>query len=132
FQNNFKYQNWDLSIFLTARWGQMLLNNLITRYDPTTGVGNSPDDIDYWTPENPGAYLPRPGLHSSTSGYIGFDALKYVDGSYFKIRNITLGYSLPKNFTKRLSMERFRFYATANNPFIFTKSKLLKYQDPES
>ncbi len=132
FQNNFKYQNWDLSIFLTARWGQMLLNNLITRYDPTTGVGNSPDDIDYWTPENPGAYLPRPGLHSSTSGYIGFDALKYVDGSYFKIRNITLGYSLPKNFIKRLSMERFRFYATANNPFIFTKSKLLKYQDPES
>ncbi|WP_237241853.1 SusC/RagA family TonB-linked outer membrane protein [Sphingobacterium sp. B29] len=132
FQNNFKYNNWDLSVFLTARWGQMLSSNLITRYDPTTGVGNSPDDIDYWTPENPDAYLPRPGLHSSTSGYIGFDALKYVDGSYFKIRNITLGYSLPKSFIKRLSMERFRFYATANNPFIFTKSNLLKYQDPES
>ncbi|WP_437919084.1 SusC/RagA family TonB-linked outer membrane protein [Sphingobacterium sp. LRF_L2] len=131
-QNNVTYKDFDASIFVTARWGQMISSNLITRYNPTTSEANSPDDIDYWTPENPNAYLPRPGLHSTTSGYIGFDALKYVDGSYFKIRNITLGYSLPKGLTKRLAMQRFRIYATANNPFIFTKSDLLKYQDPES
>jgi TonB-linked SusC/RagA family outer membrane protein len=131
-QNNFKYKNFDASIFLTARWGQMISSNLITRYDPTTGVGNSPDDIDYWTPENQGAYLPRPGIHSSAAGYLGFDALKYVDGSYLKIRNITLGYSLPKSVLSKFSMQRLRFYATAGNPFIFTKSKQLKYQDPEA
>lgn len=131
-QNNFKYKNFDASIFLTARWGQMLSSNLITRYNPTTSVGNSPDDIDYWTPENPAAYLPRPGLHSSTSGYIGFDALKYVDGSYFKIRNITLGYTLRQSVLSRFSMQKLRFYATAGNPFIFAKSKYLKYQDPEA
>lgn len=132
FQNNFKYKDFDASIFVTARWGQMISSNLITRYDPTTGVGNSPDDIDYWTPENTSAYLPRPGLHSATSGYIGFDALKYVDGSYFKIRNITLGYSLPQGLMKKLTMQKIRFYATANNPFIFAKSDQLKYQDPEA
>lgn len=131
-QNNFVYKNFDASIFLTARWGQMIASNLITRYDPTTGVGNSPDDSDYWTPENPGAYLPRPGLYSTTSGYVGFDALRYVDGSYIKVRNITLGYTLPQQLSKKVAMQRFRVYATANNPFIFTKSNLLKYQDPES
>ena len=131
-QNTFQYRNFDLNVFVTARWGQMISSNLITRYNPTTSEGNSRDDIDYWTPENPGGYLPRPGLHSSTSGYIGFDALKYVDGSYFKIRNMTLGYSLPAALTQRWSMQKLRVYATANNPFIFTKSDLLKYQDPES
>jgi len=131
-QNNFKYKNFDASILVTARWGQMLRNNMITRYDPTTGVGNSPDDIDYWTPENPGAYLPRPGIHSSAAGYLGFDALKYVDGSYLKIRNITVGYTLPKSILSKFSMQKLRFYATAGNPFIFTKSDQLKYQDPEA
>lgn len=130
-QNNFIYKNWDASIFVTARWGQMIASNLITRYNPLLNTGNSPDDLDYWTPENPGAYLPRPGLYSTTSGYIGFDALKYVDGSYFKIRNITLGYNLPQNVIKKIAMQRVRLYTTANNPFIFSKSKLLKYQDPE-
>ncbi|HET8830150.1 MAG TPA: SusC/RagA family protein, partial [Pelobium sp.] len=130
-QNNFTYKNFDASLFITARWGQMISSNLITRYNPTTGTGNSPDDIDYWTPENTGAYLPRPGLYSSTSGYIGFDALKYVNGSYVKIRNITLGYTLPERISNKVAMQKFRIYATAGNPFIFTKSKLLKYQDPE-
>ncbi|KGE14989.1 SusC/RagA family TonB-linked outer membrane protein [Sphingobacterium deserti] len=131
-QNNLRYKNWDASIFFTARWGQMVSSNLITRYNPTTADGNSPDDSDYWTPENPGAYLPRPGLHATASGYIGFESLKYVDGSYFKIRNITLGYTLPESIAKRAAMQRFRIYATANNGFIWTKSDLLKYQDPES
>jgi TonB-linked SusC/RagA family outer membrane protein len=130
-QNNFTYKNWDASVFLTARWGQMIESNLITRYNPIFNAINSPDDLDYWTPENPGAYLPRPGLYPATSGYIGFNALKFVDGSYFKIRNITLGYSLPANLAKKVAMQRLRVYATANNPFIFTKSSLLKYQDPE-
>lgn len=131
-QNTFKYGNLDLVILITGRWGQMIASDLITRYDPTTGTGNSPDDINYWTPENQGGYLPRPGIHSSTSGYIGFDALKYVDGSYLKLRNITLGYSFPEKVIKRLNMHKLRAYFTANNPFIYTKNELLKYQDPET
>lgn len=131
-QNTFKYGNVDLVLLITGRWGQMISSNLITRYDPTAGVGNSPDDVDYWTPENTGGYLPRPGLHSSASGYIGFDALKYVDGSYLKLRNVTLGYTFSSAAIKRLTMQKLRIYFTANNPFILTKSKLLKYEDPET
>jgi len=131
-QNTFQYKNFDLVVLVTGRWGQMMASNLITRYDPTTGVGNSPDDINYWLPENPNGYLPRPGLHSATSGYIGFSALKYVDGSYLKLRNVTLGYTLPKSALDHLHIQRLRLYATANNPYIYTKSKLLKYQDPET
>jgi len=131
-QNTFTYGNFDLVLLITGRWGQMIASEMITRYDPTTGTGNSPDDIDYWTPENTGAYLPRPGIHSSTSGYIGFDALKYVDGSFLKLRNVTLGYSFTEKLISRWHMHKLRAYFTANNPYIYTKSKLLKYQDPET
>lgn len=130
-QNSFTYKGFDATIFIMARWGQMLENKLITRYDPTLGVGNSPDDSDYWTPENTGAYLPRPGIHANTAGYVTWDALKYMDGSYWKVRNITLGYTFPTNWIKRLAMQKARFYVTANNPYIHTKNTLLRKQDPE-
>jgi len=131
FQNNFTYRNFDASIFMMARCGQMLQSDLITRYNPTTGLENSPSGISYWTPENQGAYLPRPGIHSSTSQYSGWGALALRDGSFIKIKNITLGYTLPKSLLKSAHMEKLRVYATAYNPFIFAFDKQMKGQDPE-
>ena len=131
FQNNFTYRNFDASIFVMARCGQMLQSDLITRYNPTTSLENSPSGISYWTPENQGAYLPRPGIHSSTSQYYGWGSLALRDGSFIKIKNITLGYTLPKSLLKSAHMEKLRVYATAYNPFIFAFDKQMKGQDPE-
>ena len=49
-----------------------------------------------------------------------------------KIKNITLGYNLPKNVLKKLNMSKLRVYATINNPFIFVKDGMLKGLDPEN
>jgi len=57
--------------------------------------------------------------------------LFYIDGSYCKVRNVTLGYSLPNNLLRKLNLNKARIYATASNPVIFTKSKYLKNYDPE-
>jgi hypothetical protein len=54
-----------------------------------------------------------------------------VDGSFFKIKNITLGYTLPKNLLQKAGISKCRFYGTITNPFIFAKSSLLKDYDPE-
>ena len=70
-----------------------------------------------------------PGSAKKQSAY--YSALTYVDGSFFKIKNITLGYTLPTNLVKKAFMERVRFYATAYNPVIFCKS-ILKNTDPET
>lgn len=131
FQNNFTFRGFDASIFVMARYGQMLQNDLITRYNPTTSTDNSPSGIDYWTPENQGAYLPRPGIHSSTSQYYGWGSLAYRDGSFIKVKNITLGYTLPKSLLNTAHLEKIRVYATAYNPFIFASDKQMKGQDPE-
>ena len=95
FQNNLLRDL--IEFFIMARWGYMVNNDVITRYNPTTSWDNSPTGSDYWTPENQGAYLPRPGLHDAVSNYTGFTSLGYMDGSYIKVKNITLGYSLRKN-----------------------------------
>ena len=65
------------------------------------------------------------------SQYEGFDALKYVDGSFFKIKNITLGYTLPKDLMKKINIQKFRIYGTITNPLVLAKSDMLKDYDPE-
>ena len=54
-----------------------------------------------------------------------------MDGSYIKVKNITLGYSLPKKWLSKICMEKLRVYATAYDPFIFAKEKLMRDLDPE-
>ena len=78
---------------------------------------NQISGIDYWTEENQGAYYPRPG--SGDDQTIGNAAIKVYDGSFIKIKNITLGYTLPKSISKHALMEKCRFYFTAYNPWIF-------------
>ena len=44
----------------------------------------------------------------------------YENASFLRVRNITLGYTLPKALTSKWSIDKLRFYVTANNPLIFT------------
>jgi hypothetical protein len=71
---------------------------------------------NFWTPSNPNAANPTPfnEVPLSSTYYI-------EDGSYLRINNITLGYSLPKNILQKLSLSRFRIYGTVNNLATFTK-----------
>lgn len=124
--NNFTYKNFDLGLFTMIRWGQMINSSLIGWYS-TTDDGQ-PRGIDYWTPENQGAFYPRPGISSTT----GIESIKYVEGSFIKLKTITLGYSFPQNWLKRAFMTKGRIYATAYNPLIYTKDKRLKGTDPET
>ena len=43
-----------------------------------------------------------------------------VEVSYVKVKNITLGYTLPKSLLKKVGIERMRLYGTVTNPFVFT------------
>ncbi|HJT75496.1 MAG TPA: hypothetical protein VJ720_15775, partial [Chitinophaga sp.] len=94
----------------------------------TTTDDGQPAGIDYWTPENQSAHFPRPGINGTT----GIESLKYVDGSFIKIKTITAGYTLPQSLTRFTHMAKGRIYATAYNPLIYTKNKALKGTDPET
>ncbi|WGQ09942.1 TonB-dependent receptor [Pedobacter gandavensis] len=129
-ENTFSYKAWDLNVYVYARMGQMLYADFLRRYDPQ-GVNNSSTIIDYWTPENPTNAYPRPNKNTSLASTLYSSSLGYEDGSFLRIRNITLGYSIPKQTLEKSFVKSLRLYFTARNPLTYTKSSLLKEYDPE-
>ena len=136
-QNTFNYKNFDLSVYAYLRWGQTIHYNMLGWYQPNAFATNAspsrtfPEHFNYWTPNNPSNDFPIMNYQETTSSMSGFSGLNYVDGSFFKIKNITLGYTLPSHISKRMKVERFRLYGTMTNPLVVAKSHLLKQYDPE-
>ena len=125
-QNTFAYKGFDLTVFMTMRYGQTINAQLLGYWNQ---IGQ-PASYNYWTPNNPTNDFPRPTTGAVNNATIG--ALSIVDGSYFKIKNITLGYSLPSKISSKAGFSRIRLYGTAYNSFVFAKSSLLKDIDPET
>ena len=130
FQNTLNYKNLDLSIFLFFRYGQTIESEILGRYNPG-GLGNGPASIDYWTPENPTNDFPRPLRGSTIINYNGYQTLSFIDGSFFKIKNVTLGYTLPTRLSAKISSDKVRFYVTGSNMLTIARSHLIKDYDPE-
>jgi len=128
--NTFTYKNFDLTVYAMARLGQTISSKLLGYYTGKSAVTeNQIAGVDYWTESNQGAYYPAPG--SGDDQTIGITSLRIFDGSFFKIKNITVGYTLPKQISRYALMEKCRFYFTAYNPWIFCKESQLKGTDPE-
>ncbi len=126
--NTFSFMNFDLTIYAMARTGQTITSDLIGSYTAKSKVtDNQISGIDYWTEDNQDAYFPRPGIGDKQSA--GYNAFSVVDGSFIKIKNITLGYTLPKQLTRKIRIEKLRVYATCYNPFIYAMNKQLRDLD---
>ena len=86
-----------------------------------------------WSPENPDAYFPR--LRGYTALNAGGDLFvkndRYLqDVGYVRLKNLTLGYSLPEALTRKVKLSRCRVYFSGENLFTLTKLDT-KYIDPE-
>ena len=113
--NNITYKGFDFSIFLYASAGAMLNNNI--EYLNKPGRANS-IIIDYWTPDNPTNAYPRPSVDNASPAYV--KSLQYEKADFLRVRNITLGYTLPEKLLKKVHARKIRVYLSANNPFIIT------------
>jgi len=73
--------------------------------------------LDYWTPENTDAYFARNYMEGGVNNYSNRQVqTKYlIDGSYLRLRNITLGYSMPKSILQKLKVEKLRIYIAGEN-----------------
>lgn len=129
FTNNFSYKGADLSIFLQGSQGNDIMN--LTRRAGTLNANlytnQLAEAIDFYSPTNTDASLPRPTNALSHSNNKISD--RYVeDGSYLRIQNVTLGYSIPKDIISKMKLTRLRIYASVQNLHTFTK---YKGYDPE-
>jgi len=114
--NNLAYKGIDLSFLIYVDYGRTIENTAPMTFN---GRDNLPR-YDYWTPNNPNARYPQPYYNSlsPTNEYMG--TLKYENGSFLRMREITLGYTLPTILTRKAFVERCRVYAAVQNPFIIT------------
>ncbi len=76
-------------------------------------------DLSYWTPENQGADIPSPGCAGATPTYYK-SSIQIQKGDYFKIKDITLAYSLPKTLLKKVYISNARIYGSLKNFFTFS------------
>ncbi len=122
FTNSFKYKNFDLSVFLQGSQGNDLLN--LTRRAGTLNANLYTNQLaeasDFYTADNTDAKLPRPVNALSHPNNKISD--RYIeDGSYLRIQNVTLAYSLPTNIISKVKITKLRFYAGVQNLYTFTK-----------
>lgn len=129
------YKGFDASIFMQGvgnrkLWGAGFL--AIPGFN--TGDGAMPQAIagDYWTEENTNAFYPAAcNMGGSNSGYNLQKQDRYLlDMAYFRIKNITIGYTLPSELTKKILINKARIYLACENFFTFDKLNGLPI-DPE-
>lgn len=116
--NRFEYKGVDLSFFLFARMGHMLRSRLHTSNNSLFGRYNNLD-VDYWTPDNPTNAFPRPNQDQESAK--SASTMQYFEGDYLKLRNVTLGYSVPADVAAKMGMSSFRVYLSAQNPLFWAK-----------
>ncbi len=121
--NNLTYKNFDFSVLTQWSYGNDVYNKNRNRGEATAiPFFNKYSNVaDRWTPENPNTDVA--GIWGFADNKIGSDAYStYIeDGSYLRISNITLGYSLPKDLVSKYGLKTLRFYAAVDNAFLFTK-----------
>ncbi len=110
FTNTFNYKNFELSIFMYGRLDYMYN----TDGEAQTGRFNQ-RKIDYYTENNTNAEYQKP-IYTAGTGDPYASALGYRDGSFLKIRNISLGYNFSQNVTESLKIQGLRLYVQALNP----------------
>lgn len=145
--NTFRYKNLDLSIFLNGSYGNKVMNyNSLTLthmnstwtnqlqsvvskrarlepIDPTIVYADGSkwfDHIDNVRVKNPGAKIPHTSINDPNDNDRISD--RYVeDGSFLRIKNITLGYTFPKALLNKAKIENLRVYVNIQNLYTFTK-----------
>ena len=93
------------------------------------------DFIDrVWSEENPDTYFPRPRAYSSTGGELSKVNSRYLQNiRYLRFKNLTVGYTLPSKWTRKIGLEKTRFYFSGENLAYWSPlAKYTKYLDPES
>lgn len=111
---------WDMSLFFQGVYGNKIYNAVRLR---TEGAGTeatlSTTMRDVWTKENTSGTIPNAGPSGSSRNKEA--SSRFVeDGSYLRLKNLQIGYTLPQNFSKKIGISNCRLYVTMGNLLTFT------------
>lgn len=127
-----EWKGFDLSMYIQGVGKRDFWANgpvFIPGYRP--GEGWFEHQLDYWTPENPNAYYPRPtdqGQSNATRNFL--PQTKYMlNMAYTRLKNINIGYTLPVSLSTKANIKKVRVYVSGEN--LLTLDKLDIPIDPE-
>jgi TonB-linked SusC/RagA family outer membrane protein len=115
--NTFRYYNFDLSIFFQSSYGNKIFNNTRAELETGTGfTGASGSLLNRWTPENTNTDMHRAVEDPSPTLSDRF----VEDGSYVRLKNLSLGYTIPESITAKVRIRNLRVYVSAQNLLTWT------------
>ncbi|WP_420154728.1 SusC/RagA family TonB-linked outer membrane protein [Siphonobacter sp.] len=119
--NTFSYAGFDLSILFNGQFGNKvyMAGGKFERASGDYFDNHLASELDYWTPENPNASTPQPRLFGANGTAVSSRYLS--NASYVRLRNVSVGYTIPKTVLNRLKVDRLRVYFLAQNLLTFTK-----------
>ncbi|AYB31960.1 SusC/RagA family TonB-linked outer membrane protein [Chryseolinea soli] len=126
---NFAWKGFDLGIQFYGSWGQKLyvsgwgIEPFRQGSAPTTAWRNR------WTPDNPSTTMPRIYVADSYPAVQNYNSTYYLqDASFLRLKNLTLGYTVPSALVSKIKMQSLRFFFSGDNLHTWSKYKGL---DPE-
>ncbi|RYY22158.1 MAG: TonB-dependent receptor, partial [Sphingobacteriaceae bacterium] len=129
------YKAWDVNIFFFGNFGNKILNyqksNLETYQNRSfAGIQNIGQEYyeNAWTPAKPSNQYARILYNDNAIGNSLPSSAWIENGSYVKLKNLTVGYTFPTALARKLAISRLRLYASTQNLFTITKYSGL---DPE-
>ena len=116
FQASAAWKGFDLSIDFQGNFGNKIFNaKQVERFSGSDNWDRS--FLDRWTPENPNTMTPRMTLEGNNYQV----SSRYVEsGSYVKLQTVELGYTFPKSWMQKVSVQNLRVYFSGNNLAYFT------------
>lgn len=131
FNNTLRYKEFDLSVFTYFSTGAKIYDTLygnLMHSGGSVGKQLSVDNYNSWQKPGDITDVPRFVINNTDLGNNQSTRFLY-DGSFMRVKNITLGYSLKKNWLETIHLSNVRVYLMAENPFTLAKHKGM---DPES
>ncbi|WP_353134272.1 TonB-dependent receptor [Pseudopedobacter sp.] len=118
--NTLSYKNFDLQFFLQGVAGNDIYNaNRIWQESMSIPQNQTTKVLDRWTGEGTSNVVPR-AVYSDPNKNTRHSNRFIEDGSYLRLKNLTLGYTLPNILSKRVSLDMVRFYLSCQNLYTFT------------
>ena len=115
-----EWKGFDISAFFQGSVGNDILN--ILKYDIYSGTGwyNAPKDIltTYWN--GPGSTNENFAIDADSRMNLEMSDWYVENGSYVRLKNLTIGYTLPSEWTKKITINNLRFFVAAQNLFTIT------------
>ncbi|MCL1938652.1 MAG: SusC/RagA family TonB-linked outer membrane protein, partial [Candidatus Azobacteroides sp.] len=117
------WKGFDFSVQTAFQLGGYIMDDIYAGFmnSGASGTNFHKDMFKRWTPENTETKVPKLIYENRDQNDISDRWL--TDASYFSIRNITLGYTLPKKITRSMKLEKLRFYAVADNVWYISHRK---------